>query len=167
VAKYGVPEPLVNVIVKMIMNTEISTSVGKAKATFPPSTSGVKQGDVLAPVLFLFAIQAAAESTNEKWRFRKPDLPVLSKSYMNTRDTAKKAHRPLGFNRKAILERLELPTMMMEQIITVRILRFLEKVALIPGGRLTQEVLRVHKLNPWINPNEGKGCLRGSHTSAH
>jgi hypothetical protein len=41
---------------------------------------------------------------------------------------------------EAILKHLELPTM--EQIITVRILRFLEKAALIPGGRLTQEVLR-------------------------
>jgi hypothetical protein len=41
---------------------------------------------------------------------------------------------------KAILKHLELPKM--EQIITVRILRFLEKVALIPGGRLTREVLR-------------------------
>jgi hypothetical protein len=40
---------------------EVSTSVGKAKATFP-STSGVKLGDNLSPALFLFAIQATAES---------------------------------------------------------------------------------------------------------
>ena len=32
----------------------------------------------------------------------------------------------------------------MEQIIHVRILRFLEKVAHMPGGRLTREVLRSH-----------------------
>jgi len=41
---------------------------------------------------------------------------------------------------KAILKHLELPTM--KQILTVRILRFLERVALMPGGRLTREVLR-------------------------
>jgi hypothetical protein len=43
---------------------------------------------------------------------------------------------------KSILHDLELPTM--EQIIHVRILRFLEKVAHMPGGRLTREVLRSH-----------------------
>jgi hypothetical protein len=57
-AKCGVPLPLVNVIVKMYTNIEISMSVGKAKATFP-STSGVKQDDILDPVLYIFAIQAA------------------------------------------------------------------------------------------------------------
>jgi hypothetical protein len=44
---------------------------------------------------------------------------------------------------ESILHDLELPTMD-EQIIHVRILRFLEKVAHIPGGRLTREVLRSH-----------------------
>jgi hypothetical protein len=41
---------------------------------------------------------------------------------------------------KSILHDLELPTM--EQIIHVRIPRFLEEVAHMPGGRLTREVLR-------------------------
>jgi hypothetical protein len=41
---------------------------------------------------------------------------------------------------KAILKHLEPPTK--KQIITVRILRFLGKVALMPGGRLTREILR-------------------------
>jgi hypothetical protein len=40
---------------------------------------------------------------------------------------------------KAILKHLELPTM--EQIIAVRILRPLERVALTAGGRPTREVL--------------------------
>ncbi len=43
---------------------------------------------------------------------------------------------------KSILHDLELPTM--EQIIHVRILRLFEKVAHMPGGRLTREVLRSH-----------------------
>mgnify|MGYP000308658762 CR=1 FL=1 len=58
--KYGIPERLVNVIMKMYTDIEVSTSVGKAKATFL-STLGVKQGDNLPPVLFIFAIQAAVE----------------------------------------------------------------------------------------------------------
>ena len=51
-----------NTIVKMYTDIELSTILGEAKATFS-STSGMKQGDNLAPVLFLVTIQAAAEST--------------------------------------------------------------------------------------------------------
>jgi hypothetical protein len=59
-----------------------------------------------------------------------------------------------------IFKHLKLPTM--EQIITVRILRFLEKVTLIPGGRLVREILH-SQAKPWVNLNEGqKRCLRGS-----
>jgi hypothetical protein len=46
-AKFGLLVPLVNVIMKMYTDIEVTTSVGKAKATFP-STSGVKQGDTKA-----------------------------------------------------------------------------------------------------------------------
>jgi hypothetical protein len=97
-AKFGIPVPLVTVIMKMYADIEVSTSVGNAKATFP-STSGVKQGDNLAPVLFLFAIQAAAESMSKNWSFDKPDLTVTSKSLMNERDHAKTGHISLDFNR--------------------------------------------------------------------
>jgi hypothetical protein len=56
---------------KMYTDIEVSTSVEKAKATFP-STSGVKQGDNVAPVLFLFAIQAAAEFMSLDGHEQKP-----------------------------------------------------------------------------------------------
>jgi hypothetical protein len=36
---------------------------------------------------------------NRNWPFRKPDLSVTSKSYMNKRYSAKKGQRPLAFNR--------------------------------------------------------------------
>jgi hypothetical protein len=49
----------------------------------------VKQGDNLAPVLFLFAIQAATEPMNRNWRFDKPDLTVTPKHRINRRDNAK------------------------------------------------------------------------------
>jgi hypothetical protein len=53
-AKFGIPVPLVTVIMKMYADIEVSTSVRKAKATFP-STSGVKQAITL--LLFSFYIR--------------------------------------------------------------------------------------------------------------
>ena len=38
------------------------------------STLGVKQGDNLAPLLFLFVIQAAVETMQESWPTKLPDL---------------------------------------------------------------------------------------------
>jgi hypothetical protein len=37
-------------------------------------TSGVKQGDNLAPALFIFAIHAVSNSLDKKWEFETPDL---------------------------------------------------------------------------------------------
>jgi hypothetical protein len=62
-AKLEIPVPLADVTMKMYTDIEVSTSVGKAKPTFP-STSGVKLGDNFSPALFLFAIQATVESMN-------------------------------------------------------------------------------------------------------
>jgi hypothetical protein len=42
----------------------------------------VKQGDKFAAVLSIFAIHAAAESMNAKWRFHRQDSSVSSKNYM-------------------------------------------------------------------------------------
>ena len=97
-AKYGIPVPLVDVIEKMYADIEVTTSVGKAKTTFP-STSGVKQGDNLAPLLFLFVVQAATETMEKNWSFEKPDLSVTPKNLMNHRDSAKRGHTPLAFNK--------------------------------------------------------------------
>ncbi len=45
----------------------------------------------ISPVLFLvFGVQAAAESINQNWRFRKLDLSVSSKTHPDQRDNAKK-----------------------------------------------------------------------------
>jgi hypothetical protein len=66
---------------------------------------------------------------------------------------------------KSILHDLELPTL--EQIIHVRILRFLEKVAFVPGGRLSREVLRSHA-KPVDAINEAQmRYLRKGITSVH
>jgi hypothetical protein len=60
----------------------------------------------------------------------------------------------------------------MEQIVNVRILQFLEKVALTPGGRLTWEVLRSHTkpVGPLLTnergPKNDAMSTRQSHTRA-
>jgi hypothetical protein len=68
-----------------------STSVGKGKLA-------IVLGNI-APVLFLFAVQAAVDSMNKNWRFRKLDLSVSSKNRLNQRGNGKKGQRPLDFNR--------------------------------------------------------------------
>ena len=67
---------------------------------------------------------------------------------------------------KAVLEHPDLSTM--EQIISVRILRFLEKVA--PSCREVDLLGRccAQTLNPFVDSNEAQGrCLRGSLTSVY
>jgi len=72
-AKYGIPPATVATIKKMYTNIIVSVRVGKEKEEFT-SRSGVKQGDNLAPILFLFVIQAAVESMQQDWPTRKPEL---------------------------------------------------------------------------------------------
>ncbi len=64
-SKYGIPENTILVIKKMYTDINIKLRIDKAEATFN-STSGVKQGDNLAPVLFLFVIQATIDTMHQK-----------------------------------------------------------------------------------------------------
>jgi len=59
-AKYGLPDSLIVVLRKMYSNIKITVSSGTAKTTFL-STSGGKQGDNVAALLFLFVMMAASE----------------------------------------------------------------------------------------------------------
>jgi hypothetical protein len=59
--KYGIPKETISVIKKMYTDVRIKLSIEEAEAFFN-STSGVKQGDNRAPVLFLFAIQSYSSS---------------------------------------------------------------------------------------------------------
>jgi hypothetical protein len=59
--RYGVPEHLVNLIHLLHTDVTVRFAVGKVEAEIS-STVGVKQGDTLAPILFLFVIQAAMET---------------------------------------------------------------------------------------------------------
>jgi hypothetical protein len=59
--RYGVPEHLVNLIHLLHTDVTVRFGVGKVEAEIS-STVGVKQGDTLAPILFIFVIQAAMET---------------------------------------------------------------------------------------------------------
>jgi exonuclease III len=73
-SKYGVPHHLVDVIRRLYHDTEIKLKVGKEERIIPYSV-GVKQGDNMAPVLFLFLMQAMAEVLEKEWSENDFDIP--------------------------------------------------------------------------------------------
>lgn len=77
----------------MYTNIQIHLSIETAKTSFK-STSGVKQGDNLAPVLFLFVIQAAIDTMHKYWPTATPPLQWFpsSKSFLNKRSQSKSSH---------------------------------------------------------------------------
>ena len=99
--KYGIPEKVIATIKKMYTDINIKLSIEDAELIFK-SISGVKQGDNLAPVLFLFVVQAAVETMHKKWssnQIQTPDLkyfPSESDGFLNKRSTKKGA--PLHHN---------------------------------------------------------------------
>lgn len=72
-AKYGISDNLISVIKKLYTDITVKLRVGKAKGSFE-STSGVKQGDPLAPILFLYVMQAAIETMDQSWTGTKPQF---------------------------------------------------------------------------------------------
>ena len=78
----------------MYTNINIKISIEDAEFIFN-SISGVKQGDNLAPVLFLFVVQAAIETMHSNWStmsIQTPDLkffPSESEGLLSTRSTKK------------------------------------------------------------------------------
>lgn len=88
-AKFGLPENLISVIKKMYTDIKITTTSGNASTEFP-STSGVKQGDNLAPILFLFIIQAVSENLDKQWgSIARPELSEVRNGVMNRRENRK------------------------------------------------------------------------------
>jgi len=71
-AKYGVPPHLVKVIAALNTDCTVKLDVDGEDIEIK-YTIGVKQGDNLAPVLFLFYIQAAIDTLEKKWTFAKPE----------------------------------------------------------------------------------------------
>ena len=75
-ARYGVPNSLISVIQKLYRDVKIDLRIGKEKTTFG-STCGVKQGDNLAPILFIMFMNCVAESLDELWDFEQPNLQYV------------------------------------------------------------------------------------------
>ena len=76
-AKFGVPPKMVKMIENMYTNCSVKVDVGDKEFVIPV-TAGVKQGDNLAPVLFLIYIQAVLETLDDKFPHRKK-LPFGTK----------------------------------------------------------------------------------------
>jgi len=76
-AKFGIPPRMVKVIENMYSNCTVTVDVGQEEFVIP-ATAGVKQGDNLAPVLFLIYIQAVLETLDQKYPERKK-LPFKTK----------------------------------------------------------------------------------------
>ena len=74
--KYGVPQSLITVIMKMYTNIWIKFDIESVRKSIA-STSGVKQGDNLAPVLFLYMVQAVIDTwESQRAAHNLQDLPL-------------------------------------------------------------------------------------------
>ena len=76
-ARFGLPEPLIKVIRCLYKPVRMTFKSGKTKYEFI-NVVGVKQGDNLAPVLFLFVMQAAMETLDNVWREHNITTPSFS-----------------------------------------------------------------------------------------
>ena len=64
--KYGCPKKLCSEIRRMYSNNKVRLIIGKIDTSIPFEV-GVKQGDILAPVLFLFLMMAFTEVIEQEW----------------------------------------------------------------------------------------------------
>ena len=65
--KYGAPPKLCNAIQRLYTNLHITLKIGK-ESTDIDQTVGVRQGDNLSPVVFLFVMTAFSEILDKKWQ---------------------------------------------------------------------------------------------------
>jgi hypothetical protein len=71
--KLGVPKKLIQVIQKLYEKVEYHMNLLGKKTSFM-SSCGVKQGNNLGPILFLYIVQAVVTTLDDKWQFTKPDF---------------------------------------------------------------------------------------------
>ncbi len=65
--KYGAPPLFVSAVERMYQNLVVVLKIEKEKQEFWQSV-GVQQGDIMAPVLFLFLMSAFAETLKIEWK---------------------------------------------------------------------------------------------------
>ena len=63
--RYGAPQKLCSAIERMYQNLSVIIKVGKEKREIKQKV-GVRQGDTLSPVLFIFMMSAFAEALENK-----------------------------------------------------------------------------------------------------
>ena len=69
--KIGVPESLIHLVISLHTNFSVKVKAGQEDVEVPYNT-GVKQGDSLAPILFLAYFELAMESLHARWEVEKP-----------------------------------------------------------------------------------------------
>ena len=95
--KFGAPPPLVDAIRRLHTDFKLEFKLDKKHQCTIDYTVGVRQGDNMAPVLFLFLVQAFAESTNKAWltehnrelpsmRYPEPDETLIRGELLNQKN---------------------------------------------------------------------------------
>jgi hypothetical protein len=64
--RYGAPPVFCSIVGRLYSLLSVTIKAGKEEVTVP-QTGGVRQGDNLSPVLFLFLMSAVAESPENEW----------------------------------------------------------------------------------------------------
>jgi hypothetical protein len=72
-ARLGIPPKMIVVLQKLYAKVTYHMNVDGRKKSFE-ITCGVKQGNNLGPILFLFMIQAISTTMDKKWDFKTPDF---------------------------------------------------------------------------------------------
>ena len=99
--RYGIPENLVQVVRKLYTDFKMELKIGSEK-TIIDYLTGVKQGDVLAPTLFLFLMQAMAENVLCQWKKEN----IIPFTYMSDSVTGKLVRHPTQ-NKKPRIQLLQ------------------------------------------------------------
>ena len=84
--RYGAPPQLYLVIRRMYQDLKVVLKIGKVKESMS-QTAGVRKGDCMSPVLFLFVVMAFAELLEKEW----------SKSGLDMIEMLQHTHSPRDF----------------------------------------------------------------------
>ena len=96
--RYGAPKTLADAVRRMYTDMHVKLQVGKEEHDIP-YTVGVQQGDNMAPILFLFVMQAFSETLEDKWE---KEWGLTKPTYRFHRSKRVKEHgRLLAQNHKA------------------------------------------------------------------
>jgi hypothetical protein len=98
---YGIPEDMIDVIQRLFRNVTLKLNSGSMKDTILYSI-GVKQGDAMAPVLFIVLMQAMEETLEEEWEAA--DINLLTYAILRILQSTEDACRGKPGTQKAPLQ---------------------------------------------------------------